>query len=124
MRHGVLHNQFLFFGVDGGIILVIAYLSVFVAPLLYMRKYGWEKNRLMIPFLFILMIDSLFNAPFWNVREAHFFTMIGGLMWAILLRNARDSAILDADVPKDEFESATQHFQLEKNTTSNKFYNP
>ncbi|WP_439112675.1 O-antigen ligase family protein [Hydrogenophaga sp.] len=79
------HNQYLFFSMEYGLLGLAAFLwflwRVFVSAYKSLRP---ERTLLMV-FLAILMIDSLFNVPLWFRGQSYFFFA----MLALLLASAR-----------------------------------
>ncbi len=80
------HNQFLFFGVDHGIIGIIFYIFL-IASLYYTAKKSIDSNVrfLLFSLTAILVVDSLINSPLYSSRESHFFIY----MIALLVSMAR-----------------------------------
>lgn len=79
------HNQYLFFGVEHGILGILAYAALLVCM-------AWTALRapraglgrpLLLGLTALLAVDSLFNSPLWSARESHFFTIMAGLLVAM-----------------------------------------
>lgn len=75
------HNQFLFFGVDHGLLGVALYalllLSLYHAA---QKSPNLEAKLLLFSITSILLVDSLFNSPLFSSRESHFFTYMLALL--------------------------------------------
>lgn len=75
------HNQFLFFGVDHGILGVVLYVLLFFT--LYrtaLRSPSRDAKVLLCALASILLIDSLINSPFYSSRESQFFAYMIALL--------------------------------------------
>ena len=75
------HNQFLFFASELGLLGVIWFIGLFFI----LARAGWKNpamRPLMMGFLGIFLIDSLFNASLWNAREYNFFLIMLCLLYA------------------------------------------
>ena len=76
------HNQFLFFGVDHGIIGILLYvLLLFSLYHTALRSSNRDAKIWLSALTSILLVDSLFNSPFYSSRESQFF----GYMIALLV---------------------------------------
>ena len=88
------HNQFLSFGVQLGLVGILAYLAFFAAAVRQTRYYGTTQRTLVFGLLGALLIDSLLHAPFFLVGELQFFV----LMLAVLLApNQRHASQCDKE---------------------------
>lgn len=75
------HNQFLFFTADYGILGLLVYAGFIIG--LYktaFRSLDPEAKTLLASFASILLIDSLFNSPFYSSIESHFFLYMAALL--------------------------------------------
>lgn len=75
------HNQFLLYGVQLGVVGVLAYVWFLVAPWIQARDMSLPDRTLLLGLALILLISSLFNAPLFFANEANFFL----IMLAVLL---------------------------------------
>lgn len=75
------HNQFLFFGVELGILGIVAFCSL-LGVLCWAAFYGEEYKALMMGFVAIFFCDSLVNASLWNAREYNFFIIMMCLLYS------------------------------------------
>lgn len=75
------HNQFLFFGVDHGMIGICLYLFL-IASLYYTAKKSIDSNTKILLFSLtsMLVIDSFFNSPLFSSRENQFFIYMIALL--------------------------------------------
>lgn len=91
------HNQFLFFGVDHGLLGILAYLALILSMVwLALRDKDAHSRTMLLGFAGLLAVDSLFNSPLWSSRENHFFTIMMALLIArsgLALRREKDCAI-------------------------------
>jgi O-antigen ligase len=75
------HNQFLFFGVDHGLIGIVLYvgliLSLFKAALDSSKK---TPRVLLACLASILLVNSMINSPLWSSIESQFFIFMMGLL--------------------------------------------
>lgn len=85
------HNQFLFLGADHGLIGVALYLSLIIS--LYYTAFKSPRQDAKI-FLYclasILLVDSLFNTPFYSSRESDFFSYMIGLLVSMSYHPEKD----------------------------------
>ena len=79
------HNQFLSFGVQLGVLGILAYLAFFITAVRQARHFSNPEKTLALGLLGILVIDSLLHAPFFLVGESQFFI----LMLAVVLAQIR-----------------------------------
>ena len=78
------HNQFLFFGVDHGLIGVLLYAALLLS--LYrvaMRSDHAQAKVLLVSLTSILLVDSMINSPLFSSRESHFFLFMMALLVAM-----------------------------------------
>lgn len=81
------HNQFLFFGVDHGILGVALYVLLFFS--LYrtaLRSPSLEAKVFLCALASILLTDSLINSPFYSSRESQFFAYMLALLVSMAWR--------------------------------------
>ena len=75
------HNQFLFFGVENGLIGVVLYVGLLIT---LMRNARDSKNEefggVVLSYVAVLIVDSLTHGPFWIAREFYFFSSLMPLM--------------------------------------------
>ena len=75
------HNQFLFFGVENGLIGVALFVGLLVSML---RNASYSKNDVFsgiaVSYVAVLVVDSLTHGPFWIAREFYFFSSLMPLM--------------------------------------------
>ncbi len=77
------HNQYLFFGVNHGLVGVIAYLGLLAALCVTAwRSESTTWKSLLLGLTALLAVNSLFNSPLWSARESHFFTLMTALLSA------------------------------------------
>lgn len=76
------HNQFLFFGVEYGIIGILAYAFYFYRPLHYAFRGKPTPQALLVSFLGIFALDSITHGAMWLSVENHFFTFFMALFMA------------------------------------------
>lgn len=79
------HNQFLSFGVQLGIVGMLAYLVFLATAVRQTRYFGQSQKTLAFGLIGALVIDSLLHAPFFLVGESQFFI----LMLAVVLAQNR-----------------------------------
>jgi O-antigen ligase len=77
------HNQFLFFGVEYGLLGIAAYLFYFYRPYRFANGLSTEKKALLLGFLGILFVGSMVHGAMWLAVERHFFTFMMALYMAI-----------------------------------------
>lgn len=78
------HNQFLLIFASNGFFAFLGYFCFFIICFYFSFK-RIKFSELFFGFLTILIVDSFLNAPFWNVREANFFTLIASVFFAKIL---------------------------------------
>jgi O-antigen ligase len=76
------HNQFLFFGVEYGLLGIAAYLFYFYRPYRFASDLGTPHKALLLGFLGIFFVDSMVHGALWLAVESHFFTFIMALFMA------------------------------------------
>lgn len=76
------HNQFLFFGVEYGLVGMLALAYYFYRPLRYSRGLGLRHQALLVGFMAIFAVDSMTHGPMWLARENFFFSFILALLAA------------------------------------------
>lgn len=76
------HNQFLFFTVQMGVIGLFAYIGMLAAGLSQAWRLPPREKTLAAGLISILIVDSLFHAPFFLVGEAQFFILMLGVVLA------------------------------------------
>lgn len=79
------HNQLLLYGVQLGVVGMLAYLWFLMTPWFEARAMAAQDRTLLRGLALILLISSLFNAPLFFANEANFFLM----MLAVLLARGR-----------------------------------
>lgn len=82
------HNQFLSFGVQLGLLGILAYLAFLATVVWQTRYFDHSQKTLAFGLLGALLIDSLLHAPFFLVGESQFFI----LMLAVVLAQNQDQA--------------------------------
>lgn len=76
------HNQFLFFGVEHGLLGIFAYAFYLYRPARFGLNQKPPLRPLLLSFLSILLVDSMTHGPMWLSVENHFFTFIMALLMA------------------------------------------
>lgn len=76
------HNQFLFFWVENGILAMMLFAGLVLAPVWTARKANPTQRQLLVGFAAVFLIDSMINAPLWSSRENHFFMFMMALLLA------------------------------------------
>lgn len=76
------HNQFLFFGVEHGLLGVFALAFYFYRPVRHARALGPSNQALLIGFLAIFAVDCMTHGAMWLARENFFFTLMLALLVA------------------------------------------
>jgi O-antigen ligase len=76
------HNQFLFFGVEHGVIGILIYIFYFYRPLKFALNDASDSRPLFLSFLGIFALNSLTHGAMWLSVENHFFTFIMALFMA------------------------------------------
>lgn len=76
------HNQFLFLGVEHGILAMLLYALLLGRIAWHARSQPLPDKALLWCFAAIFLVDSLFNSPLWSARENHFFMFVMALLMA------------------------------------------
>ncbi len=76
------HNQFLFFGVEHGLMGVVAFLFYFYRPYRFANTLTTDKKGLLLGFLGIFFVDSMVHGALWLAVESHFFAFMMALFMA------------------------------------------
>ncbi len=76
------HNQFLFFGVEYGLLGIAVYLFYFYRPYRFASDLSTPHKALLLGFLGIFFVDSMVHGALWLAVESHFFTFIMALFMA------------------------------------------
>lgn len=76
------HNQFLFLGVEFGVLGIVAYWLLLYRPFRCALREPVGERLLAVAFLTIMLVDSFINAPLWVTTERQFFTVILPLLVA------------------------------------------
>jgi len=76
------HNQWLFFGVEFGILGILAFAFYFYRPMRTAWRDTGPRHSLLLGFLGIFFIDTLTHGPLWLYRESYFFFGMMGLLMA------------------------------------------
>ena len=76
------HNQFLFFGVEHGIIGIIFYVFLFYRSIKFAERLDRFNKPLLYGFLGILFIDSMVHGALWLSTERHYFSFVLALFMA------------------------------------------
>jgi O-antigen ligase len=76
------HNQFLYFGVELGLIGLFAFCYYLYAAAKASAKLEPPRRALVLSFLAIFVVDSLVHGALWLAVENHLFTFILALLMA------------------------------------------
>lgn len=76
------HNQFLFFGVEYGLLGVLAYAIFLWRPFSYGMKSERRGRLMLVAFMTVMFVDSFINGPLWVTTERHLFASILPLLMA------------------------------------------
>lgn len=76
------HNQFLFFGVEYGLLGIAAYLFYFYRPYRFASRLATPQKALLVGFLGIFFVNSMVHGAMWLAVESHFFTFMMALFMA------------------------------------------
>lgn len=87
------HNQFLFFGVENGLLGIAAYLFLFAGLLRGARNLPQGERVVMYCFVAVFFVNSVFNAPLWYRMESYIFYSLIGLLMAGSFGLERHSAV-------------------------------
>jgi O-antigen ligase len=84
------HNEFLMMGVQLGLLGLSVYLGFLASQYHYARKLPDKEKRLAQGVLLSLIVTSLFNSPFLDHTEGHWFASMIALCFASLQANNKD----------------------------------
>ena len=85
------HNQFLFYGVDHGLLGLLLYCGFIFTLMKAVRRSKNDDARVLLGcFTALLLFDSLINSPLFSSRESHFFLFMAALLLSMSL-NTEDS---------------------------------
>ena len=73
------HNQFLFFGVEHGIIGIFIYGWLFFALFKIANQVDLKNKLILTGLVAIIFVDSFINSPFWISSERNFYTSVMAL---------------------------------------------
>ena len=76
------HNQFLFFGVELGVIGILSYIFYLYSAARSSRRLHGPKRALLLSFLSVMVVDSLTHGALWLAVESHLFTFVLALLMA------------------------------------------
>jgi O-antigen ligase len=76
------HNQFLFFGVEYGLLGIAVYLFYFYRAGRFANTLTLAQQSLLLGFLGIFFVDSMVHGALWLAVESHFFTFMMALFMA------------------------------------------
>lgn len=76
------HNQYLFFGMEYGLIGLFAYLWLLWRLLATARRSVSSERAVLYALVAVLAVDSLFNVPLWYRAQSYFFYVMLGLLVA------------------------------------------
>jgi len=99
------HNQFLFFGVEYGLLGLLAYGFFLWRPFSYGMKSGQRERLMLVSFMTVMFVDSFINGPLWVTTERHLFASILPLLMAgwrspgSAVERAMDGASLKTNTP-------------------------
>jgi O-antigen ligase len=97
------HNQFLFFGVDHGLIGIAFYILLILSAARVAWRSQSQPHRLMLfGLLGALVSDSLINSALFSARESHFFLYMLALLVA-MCRDTQPSAGMVNRPSRDEY---------------------
>lgn len=88
------HNQFLFFGVEHGIVSVMIYLWLLFSLVQIARKVDFYHSLLLIGLLCMIIVDSFINSPLWISSERNFYTAVLGLTLTSFFLNSKEATLL------------------------------
>lgn len=74
------HNQFLFFGVEYGLLGVGLFLFFLFRIFQFSRRERHAESPLIVGFLSILIVDAMVHGPLWLYMEAYFFFTVTALL--------------------------------------------
>ena len=70
------HNQFLFFGVEHGLIGILIYGWLFIATFKIAKQVDLKNKLILMGLLAIIFVDSFINSPFWISSERNFYISV------------------------------------------------
>lgn len=76
------HNQFLFFGVQHGLLGIAAYIFLFWGLIRGAQMMPERERVVMYAFVAVFFVNSIFNAPLWYRMESYIFYSLIGLLMA------------------------------------------
>ncbi len=76
------HNQFLFFGVEYGIIGILTYAWLLQRSAAHALQCEIQARILLVGFLSVMLVSSFINGPLWVTTERNFFTAVLPLLMA------------------------------------------
>jgi O-antigen ligase len=76
------HNQFLFFGVEHGLLGIFALVFYFYRPIRHAKALGPGNQALLMGFLAIFAVDCMTHGAMWLARENFFFSLMLALLVA------------------------------------------
>src|SRR5690606_36936652 len=83
------HNQFLSFGVQWGLLGILAYLALFASAIYHCRNFSRPEKVLAYGLISSLLVDSLLHGPLFLVGEAQFFIL---MLAVVLSKHGLDSS--------------------------------
>lgn len=87
------HNQFLFFGVEYGLVGVLAYAFFLWRPFSSGMKSDPRGRLMLVSFVMVMFVDSFINGPLWVTTERHLFASF----LPLLMSGWRPIAVLPSD---------------------------
>lgn len=93
------HNQFLFFGVEYGLLGIAAYLFYFYRPYRFASTLSRPQKALLLGFLGIFFVDSMVHGALWLAVESHFFMF----MMALFMATSKSSSAETTKEPSGSF---------------------
>jgi O-antigen ligase len=76
------HNQFLFFGVEYGLVGIVAYMFFLWRPFAYGIACVGRERLMLVCLVTVMFVDSFINGPLWVTTERHLFTSVLPLFMA------------------------------------------
>jgi O-antigen ligase len=77
------HNQFLFFGIEHGLLGIFLYVALLMALAARALQHTEAALRASgLAFIAMLAVNSLFNSPLWSGRESLMFLLLSALLIA------------------------------------------
>lgn len=96
------HNQYLFFGMEYGLIGLGAFLWLLWRLLGMARRSTAPERGMLFALVAVLAVDSLFNVPLWYRAQSYFFYVMLGLLVASNLPSACQTAAMRLKPSKRE----------------------